>query len=125
MHVENQPEVCDLHLGESLVAQDAGVVDEDVDAAPLFHGAAHHVGDALFVGDAAGRGHGFAAGRLDLGDDLVGGFRRAARTVARAAEIVDDDLGAARGERQRMRATEAIAGAGDDGDAVLEGDCHF
>jgi hypothetical protein len=33
--VEDEAEVGELHLGEALVAQDAGVVDEDVDAAPF------------------------------------------------------------------------------------------
>ena len=34
MHVEHEAEIGERHLGEPLVAQDAGVVDEDVDPAP-------------------------------------------------------------------------------------------
>src|SRR3546814_17780316 len=51
------------------------------------------------------------------------GLRRRGRTaaaVACAAEIIDDQPGTARRECQRMLATEAIAGTGDDGDAILE-----
>jgi hypothetical protein len=40
--VDHQFEVRDLHLGEGLVAQDAGVGDQDVDAAPLVHVLADH-----------------------------------------------------------------------------------
>ena len=40
--------------------------------------------------------------------------------VAAAAEVVDDDLGAARGEEQGVGAAEAAAGAGDDGDAAIK-----
>ena len=35
MHVDHQAEIVQRHLRERLVAQDAGVVDEDVDATPI------------------------------------------------------------------------------------------
>src|SRR3546814_13129443 len=45
---------------------------------------------------------------------------RTAAAVACAAEIIDDQPGTERRECERMLATEAIAGTGDDGDAILE-----
>ena len=45
--------------------------------------------------------------------------------IHRAARIVHDHLGATAGQQERMRAAEPIARAGDDGDAVVEADCHF
>ena len=48
---------------------------------------------------------------LDLRDDLLGG-----RT-----HVVDHDVGACSGQGQRLGATEAGPGAGDDGGAALEG----
>ncbi len=106
------------HLVERDVAQDAGVVDDDVDAAARVD---RGLDDLVAVLDGVVVGDGLAAGGLDLLDDLVGGGRRALPVAgAAAAEVVDDDLGAARGEQQRVRAAEAVAGAGDDGDSSVE-----
>ncbi len=41
-----------------------------------------------------------------------------------AAEIVDDHLGPARGQRQRMLAAQAAACARDDGHTAFEIDAH-
>jgi hypothetical protein len=49
--VDHQPEVVEAHLGEALVAQDAGVVDQDVDPAPARHDLIDHRGDGGLVGD--------------------------------------------------------------------------
>ena len=48
----------------------------------------------------------------------------AAGAVHRAAQIVDHHLGAAPGEIERMRAPQAAARAGDDGDLAVETDGH-
>ena len=113
-------EVSDLHLGEALVAQDAGVGDQHVDAAPLGHGALDHGGDAGIVGDRGAVGDGFAAGLGDLRHDRLGRRRRSARAVERAAQIVDHDLRAAPRELERVAAAQAAAGAGDDDDLAVE-----
>ena len=72
------------------------------------------VGDVLAV-----RGR-LAAGGLDLLDDLL--RRRVVVALARerAAEVVDDDLRAGLGERERVRAADPAAGTGDDRDLPLE-----
>ena len=124
MHVQHLCKIGDLHLAERLVAQDAGIGAEQIDAAPLPGGALDHRLDLLEIRDVGAIGHRDAAG---LADFLDHGFRRGQRTagaVAGAAEIVDHDLGAAAGQPQRMRPSKTIARAGDDGDASVKPDCH-
>ena len=53
----------ELHFGEGLVAQDAGVVDENVDPAPARLRRRDHRGDLRGVGDVGAVGHGDAARR--------------------------------------------------------------
>ena len=118
-HVDqiDQVPVLLAHLGEGLVAQDAGVVDDDVDTAEGIQRGLHDggpIGHRIVVRD------GLAASGLDLVDDDVG--RAVAGTVARAAaaQVVDHDLGAARREEQRVGATQSVASARDDDDSVVE-----
>src|SRR4029077_21076913 len=68
--------------------------------------------------------HRGAAGLPDFLDHGFGRRQRAAGAVARAAEIIDHDLGPAARQPQRMRAPETIARAGHDGDASVKPDCH-
>jgi hypothetical protein len=113
-----------FHLAERLVAQDAGIGAEQVDAAPLFGGAIDHCLDLPEVRHVGAVGDCHAA---DFANFLDHGFRRGQRSaaaIARAAEIVDDDLGAKARQPKRMRAPETIARAGDDGDAAVKSDCH-
>ncbi|MNE45914.1 hypothetical protein D3C80_1402290 [compost metagenome] len=70
--VHDQAEISQLHLGETLVAQDAGVVHQDVDPAPAGHDLGDHGVDRRSVGDGSGVGHGLAAGRNDLGHHGLG-----------------------------------------------------
>ena len=86
VHVDDQPEIGKVHLGECLVAQDAGIVDQDVDLAPARDGLVDHRLDGIEVGDRRGDGDRRAAGRLDLVRDSVG------RSLA---EVIDDDTRAA------------------------------
>jgi hypothetical protein len=122
--VEHEAEIVELHLREALVAQHAGVVDEDVDAAPFVDRLFDHRLDRGEIGDRRAIGDRLAASRLDLGDDCLRSRRRTAGAVARTAEIVDDELRAARGEREGVLAAEAIAGTGDDGNAIFERNHH-
>ena len=72
VHGEDLVPVLFRDVVEGAVAQDAGVGDDDVD---LAEGVERGLDDRLaaFVGvDAVGVGDGFAAGGLDLVDDLVG-----------------------------------------------------
>ena len=121
MNAQDQLELVELHFGESLVTQDAGVVDENVDASPARLRGLDHRGDLRDIGDIGAIGDGDASRRLDFARHLERGLRRLAVT----AEIIDDDLGAARGEAESVTAAKAAAGAGDDGDAPLEPHIHL
>ena len=112
MDVDHQPEIVEAHLGEALVAQDAGIVDEDVDAAPVVQRAADHRGDAASSVTDAANGDRDPACRVDLRRDGVGRLAR---------QVVDDDPRALAREEQRVLAAEAAARARDDRHAVLDG----
>ena len=124
MHVQHLGEIGDLHLAERLVAQNAGIGAQQIDAAPFLGGALHHRLDLLEIRDVGAIGHRRAAGLADFLDHGLGRRQRTAGAVARAAEIVDHDLGAAARQPQRMRAPKTIARAGHDGDASVKPDCH-
>ena len=79
--------------------------------------------DLAEIGDAGAAGDRRAAGGADLLDHARGGVALPG-AVARAAEIVDHDPGAAPSELERISPAEAAAGAGDDGDAAFEADRH-
>src|SRR5699024_8079421 len=111
-----------LHLGEGLVAQDPGVVDEDVDPAPRVDDAGDHLLHGRLVGDVASVDHGLATGGGDLVDDQLGGGGGPALAVDVSAEVVYDDLGSALCQCEGVGAAEATPGAGDDRDAVGEVD---
>ena len=112
-------EIGHVHLGEALVAQDAGIVDQDVDAAIFGFGFGDHGFDLIKIGDAGPVRQRGAARAADFRDDRGGGVAMAG-AVARAAEIVDHHLGAAAGELERISAAEAAAGAGDDRGPAFE-----
>ena len=108
-----------VHAGDEAVAQDAGVVDHDVEAAELVDRLLDSAFRAVPGGDVVGVGDCRAAGGVDLGDDLVRRAGVSALAGVAAAEVVDDDLGAFSGEQQRVFAADAAAGAGDDGDPAF------
>ncbi|MCY1463279.1 hypothetical protein D9M71_811500 [compost metagenome] len=80
--------------------------------------------DLFVVGHVGTVGDGDATGLANFLDHGQGCVGRAAGTVAAAAEVVDYHLGAARRQVQRMNAAKAIAGAGDDSDAIIKTNGH-
>src|SRR5699024_7764799 len=92
----------------------AEIVDRGLDDVGAAFGARH----AVMIGD------GLAAGLPDgLDDDIRRRARRAA-TVDRAAEIVDDDLGAARRQHDGVRTAEPAPRPGHHGNAAIESNAH-
>ncbi len=87
------------------VADEAGVVDQDVQPAEGVDRLPHHGLGLREVGDVGAVGHGLAAECLDLGDHLVGG-RVSFSTGQRDAEVVHHDPGALAGQLERMRPTD-------------------
>lgn len=80
VHLDDQVPVLVLEVLEGNVAQDAGVVDEDVDAAKGLDG---RLDDALAVLDAVVVGNGLAAGLFDFVDDDISGLE--IKIVSRSA----------------------------------------
>ena len=80
------------HVDEHAVAQDPGVVDEDVEPAEGVDGGVDEPLGALPIRDVVAVGHRLAAHGADLVDHLAGGTGRAAGAVHLGAEVVDDDL---------------------------------
>ena len=112
-------------VDEHPVADEAGVVDQDVEPAEGVDRLLHHRRGLREVGHVGAVGDRPATGRLDRGDDLVG--RRLARALAgrqRDAVVVDHDRRAVRRELERVRAADAATRAGDDRDATLQQASH-
>ena len=120
MNANDELEIRHLHLGEGLVAQHAGVVDEDVDAAPFLFRARGERRGLLEIGDVGGVGDRGPARCANLLHDL----QRIVGRRAVSAEVVDDDLRAARRKPERMGSSEPGARAGDDGDPAVKLDRH-
>ena len=95
----------------SWLAPEAGVVDEDVEAAVVALGGGEDGFYFIEVGDVAGEGVGFAAGFLDF---LLEGFE--------FGEVAggEGDFGAGLGEGEGEAAADAFASAGDEGDLILD-----
>src|SRR5690606_30864827 len=112
------------HVREHAVTEDAGVVDEHVQAAERLDGLVHHALGTLPVADVVAVHDGLAAHAADLLDDLAGGARTAAGAVHLRTQVVDDDLGALLGHHQRVLTADATTSAGDDDDASVEDSAH-
>src|SRR5262249_46808118 len=69
----NGVEVGDIHVEDHAVAQDARVVDDNVERAPLLDGGVDQVFRTCFIRNVIAVGDGFAAHRADLVDDFAGG----------------------------------------------------
>ena len=102
------------HVDEHPVAQDAGVVDEHVEVTERVNRLPHDPLGTVPRGDVV-------AVRLcpptegpDVGDDVVSGTTRRARTVGGGANVVHDHAGASGGERDGVLATDATPGASHD-----------
>ena len=103
------------HLGKGPVAQDAGIVDEDVDAPPRVEGLCRHLLHLIRLRDVTEVHERFASQRTNLGHD---GLRSGA--MVGTIQVIDDNARTLAGQFQRMRTAEAPARAGDDGDAILK-----
>ena len=91
MHLDHLVPVGLLCLGESLVEQDAGVVDKDIGAAKVLDGVVEHRLPAGYGRDIGAVGDRPAAVRQNRIDDLLRHRLVGAGTVAGAAEVIDHD----------------------------------
>ena len=113
------------HVEDHPVAQDAGVVDQDVEPAERVERLLDHALAGVHVGHRVVVGDGVAAGVLDRGHDLVGRSGLAVEFAALgAAVVVDHDPCALRREQQGVSAANPAAGAGHDRDAAIKSITH-
>lgn len=82
-----------------------------VDLAPLFDGCLNDLLGKVACHDIPRHGHGLSA---STGDLVCDGF------AAGRVEVGDDDAGAVGGEEDCCRSSDALSGSRDDGDLVLE-----
>jgi hypothetical protein len=121
--VQHQIEIGYVHLGKALVAQDTGVVDQDMHPAPGFLGLGNHFDHLLIFGHAAAVRHCFAARCLDFLDDLK---RRIAMpgAITRAAKVIDHNLRAAPREFECIGFTQSTTCTCHNRDFVFKADGH-
>lgn len=110
------------HREDHPVAQDARVVDEDVQLPELGDRQLDQFPGLLVVGHVSGVRDGTTARRPDPGGDLLGGRggRGAGAVPAGLSEVVHDDGGAEPGKLQRLRPAQAAARARDDRGPALK-----
>ena len=107
------------HVDQHPVAQDARVVDQDIEASVGGEGQGDETLGPLPVRDVVPVGHGLPAGSADLLDYFVGGLPRAPRPIAPSAQVVHHDQRTCGGEAERLRPADAAAGTRHHGDAAL------
>ena len=113
------------HAVENLVAQDAGVVDEDVDAAEGVERGFHDLVGVRRIADRERGGDCLTAGLLDLVRHLLRRTGVAAGAVERSADVIDQDLRALLRQQECDGAADAATRAGDDGDFSVDDAWHW
>ena len=102
VHVHHQLEVGNLHLGKAFVTQDAGVVDQNVHAAPSVNRLLNHGLHGGVVSDGSTIGNSFTTCGVDF---VHHGLRRTdggTNAIARAAQVIHHHFGTALGQCQRV-----------------------
>ena len=120
VHGDDRVEVFFGHLDERPVADDARVVDQDVDLAERVDGRLHDALSAVELRDRVVARDGLASERLDLLAHLRRGVLFRAPAVDAAADVVDDDARAFAGHAQHELAADPASGPGDDGDPTVQ-----
>ena len=120
MHGDDGVPVVLAHREQHAIAEDAGVVHDDVDVAERVDGLLHHGTGLVEDGDIAAVDDRLAAHCLNLGHDVLGRSGVGATTGGIATKVVDDDFGAFRRHHQCVFAADAAAGAGDQRDLSVE-----
>src|SRR5690606_10225227 len=104
--------------------EDAGVVHEDVEAAPGIERLLDHPLARLERGNAVVVRDGLATHLLDFFDNLFGGAGVGTFAARGTTNVVDDDAGTFLGEQQGFAAANAAPGAGDNGDFAFKPSGH-
>ena len=121
MHLDHQVPVLLGDVAEGFVTQDASVADQDVDLAIGIQGGLQNILAAGHGGDVVPVGHSLATSCHDLVDDLLGSCAgTGSGSVARTAQIVDNDGGTLLGEEFGVGLTQTTACASDDRNLALK-----
>ena len=120
MHIGNSGEILDGKLRDQAVAHVPGIVDQDIDPAPLVDGGLHDGRCAFRRGDGMRAGHRLPACRDDLGHHLIGRIGDDLVSARGAAIVVDHHFCPARCQQQRIGPTKATPGPGDHRHAAIE-----
>src|SRR5690606_175951 len=118
--IHDELEIFQAHFVKAFIAQNTGIVDQNIDMAPFLDGVGDHFFDRWHIGDAAPCCHGYAALSLDFSDHLFGNRGRTASAVTRAAKVSDDNLHAAARQFHRMFLAKPGASARDNGYAIVK-----
>jgi hypothetical protein len=108
------------HVHEHPVAEDSGVVDEDVEPAELVDRLPHEALRPGEAGDVLAIRRRLAARGADLLHDLLRGARVRSLAGEPGAEVVDHELRSGPGEGERVRAADPAPGARDDRDLAAQ-----
>src|SRR5437588_5496066 len=79
------------HVEDHAVAQNAGRIDDDINAAQLAHGTVNHGAHSFMISHAAVVGDGAAAARCDIIYNALRCARILSFAVHAGADVVDDD----------------------------------
>ena len=99
MHIQHSLIVGQLHLRKTLIAQNAGVVDDDIQFAKAVQCRLHNASRCLWVRYRGIVGHSMTASAANFGNDSVCGRLVAATAVDATARVVDDHFGALLGQQ--------------------------
>ena len=114
VHPDDVVPIFFTHGHQHLVAQETGVVDQDVQCPEGFDGRVHQVLRTGPVGHVVTVDNCLATRRLDLCDNLFGRALAGGRPVEPRADVVHHDLGAFARIGERVFATDPPSGTGHD-----------
>ena len=111
MNFDDEAKVVERHLHKAFVAQDTGVVDQNIDAAPFVHGLLDHVFNLSVVSNVGAMANCLTTCGFDFRNDriCIGGF------AALVAKVIYDDFCTTFCECQRVTPTQTLASSCDDG----------
>ena len=124
VHAHDRVPLFDARVHEHSVPENPGVVHQDVETTEGLHGVTNQVSRGLPICDVGRIGDRLTAESPDLGHDLIGRRSICPLAISCGAQIIDHNSSALGRELERMRATDAATGAGDDHNALCTDLAH-
>ena len=122
MRVYDPVELLDTEVGKAPIAEDAGVVDHDVDRPEAIKSSGNNGFPAFRSADAVIARHRLAPAGVDLCYDGIRSAGAAAGAVDRAAEIVHDYLRSSPSELAGIASTQSATRPGDHSHPPIKSD---